>query len=98
MPHFQKKTQMTLEEEESETRMNAILRQKINDLQDQIHIKTDRYEKLKKERAQFKADRQNEIEKIKDEIQTMKDKNNDKLNDLIKKHNEDLNKKKRRKR
>ena len=94
VPHFQKKTQMTLEEEESETRMNAILRQKINDLQDQIHIKTDRYEKLKKERAQFKADRQNEIEKIKDEIQTMKDKNNDKLNDLIKKHNEDLNKKK----
>ena len=36
VPHYQKKTKMTLEEEESETHLNAVLRQKINDLQDQI--------------------------------------------------------------
>ena len=50
VPHYQKKTKMTLEEEESETHLNAVLRQKINDLQDQIQIKTARYEKLKKDR------------------------------------------------
>ena len=67
---------------------------KINDLQDQIHIKTDRYEKLKKERAKFKEDRQNEIKAIQEEIQNLKDKTNNALNDLIKKQNEELNKKK----
>ena len=35
LPHYQKKTKMTLEEEESETRLNAVLTQKINDLQEQ---------------------------------------------------------------
>ena len=34
--HFQKKTFMTLEEEASETHINAALRQKINYLRDQI--------------------------------------------------------------
>ena len=42
VPHYQKKTKMTLEEEESETHLNAVLRQKINDLQDQIQVKTAR--------------------------------------------------------
>ena len=54
--HYQKKTKMTLEEEESETHLNAVLRQKINDLQEQIQIKSARYEKLKKDRAQFKKE------------------------------------------
>ena len=94
MPHFQKKTQMTLEEEESETHMNAVLRQKINDLQDQIQTKTARYEKLKKDRAKFKKDCQEQIKEINEKIKTLKDETTDKLNELIKKHNEDLNRKK----
>ena len=64
VPHFQKKTQMTLEEEQSETHMNAVLRQKINDLQDQIQIKSAKYEKLKKDREKFKKDCQDQINKI----------------------------------
>ena len=94
MPHFQKKTQMTLEEEESETHMNAVLRQKINELQDQIQTKTAKYEKLKKDRAKFKKDCQEQIKNINDEIANIKDKTTKELNDLIQKHNEDLNKKK----
>ena len=94
VPHFQKKTQMTLEEEESETHMNAVLRQKINELQDQIHTKTAKYEKLKKDRAKFKNDCQEEIKKINKEIATIKDDTTKELNDLIQKHNEDLNRKK----
>lgn len=94
VPHFQKKTQMTLEEEESETHMNAVLRQKINELQDQIQIKTAKYEKLKSDRAEFKANCKKQIDEITDEIKNIKDVTNQKLNDLIKKHNEDLNKKK----
>ena len=42
---------MTLEEEASETHMNAVLRQKINYLRDQIEIKTTKYEKLKKDNS-----------------------------------------------
>ena len=94
VPHFQKKTQMTLEEEESETHMNAVLRQKINELQDQIQTKTAKYEKLKKDRAKFKNDCQEEIKKINKEIATIKDDTTKELNDLIQKHNEDLNRKK----
>ena len=94
VPHFQKKTQMTLEEEESETHMNAVLRQKINELQDQIQTKTAKYEKLKKDRAKFKKDCQEQIKDINEQIATIKDKTTTELNDLIKKHNEDLNKKK----
>ena len=94
VPHFQKKTQMTLEEEESETHMNAVSRQKINELQDQIQTKTAKYEKLKKDRAKFKNDCQEEIKKINKEIATIKDDTTKELNDLIQKHNEDLNRKK----
>ena len=94
VPHYQKKTKMTLEEEESETHLNAVLRQKINDLQDQIQVKTARYEKLKKERQQFKKDCQQKISEINTEIKKLKDNTTDKLNELITKHNEDLNKKK----
>ena len=94
VPHFQKKTQMTLEEEESETHMNAVLRQKINDLQDQIQTKTAKYEKLKKDRAEFKQKCQEEIKDINSQIRTIKDDTTDALNKLITKHNEDLNKKK----
>ena len=94
VPHFQKKTQMTLEEEESETHMNAVLRQKINELQDQIQTKTAKYEKLKKDRAKFKNDCQEEIKNINKEIATIKDNTTKELNDLIQKHNEDLNRKK----
>ena len=94
VPHIKKKTQMTLEEEESETHMNAVLRQKINDLQDQIQTKTARYEKLKKDRAKFKKDCQEQIKEINEKIKTLKDETTDKLNELIKKHNEDLNRKK----
>ena len=94
VPHFQKKTQMTLEEEESETHMNAVLRQKINDLQDQIQTKTAKYEKLKKDRAEFKQKCQEEIIDINNQIKNIKDETTDALNKLITKHNEDLNKKK----
>ena len=94
VPHYQKKTKMTLEEEESETHLNAVLRQKINDLQEQIKVKTTRYEKLKKERQQFKKDCQQKISEINTEIKKLKDNTTDKLNELITKHNEDLNKKK----
>ena len=94
VPHFQKKTQMTLEEEQSETHMNALLRQKINDLQDQIQTKTAKYEKLKKDRAEFKKKCQEEITDINNQIKNLKDHTTDILNKLITKHNEDLNKKK----
>ena len=94
VPHYQKKTKMTLEEEESETHLNAVLRQKINDLQDQIKVKTARYEKLKKDREEFKKECQKQISEINTEIKTLKDTTTDKLNELITKHNEDLNKKK----
>ena len=94
VPHYQKKTKMTLEEEESETRLNAVLRQKISDLQDQIQIKTARYETLQKERKKFKEDCQKEISNINSEIKKLKDTTTDRLNELITKHNEDLNKKK----
>ena len=94
LPHYQKKTKMTLEEEASETHLNAVLTQKINDLQDQINIKTARYEKLKKDRAQFKKECQQKISDINTEIKKLKDNTTDKLNELITKHNEDLNKKK----
>ena len=94
VPHFQKKTQMTLEEEESETHMNAVLRQKINELQDQIQTKTAKYEKLKKDRAIFKQDCREKIEQINTEIRELKDRTTNRLNELIKKHNEDLNRKK----
>ena len=94
VPHYQKKTKMTLEEEESETHLNAVLRQKINDLQDQIKTKTARYEKLIKDRQQFKQECQKKISEINTEIKKLKDNTTDKLNELITKHNEDLNKKK----
>ena len=94
VPHYQKKTKMTLEEEESETNLNAVLRQKINDLQEQIRTKTARYEKLKKDRQQFKQECQKKISEINTEIKKLKDNTTDKLNELITKHNEDLNKKK----
>ena len=94
VPHFQKKTQMTLEEEASETHMNAVLRQKINDLRDQIQIKTAKYEKLKKDRASFKQKCQDEISNINEQIKNLKDDTTKRLNDLINKHNIDLNKKK----
>jgi len=94
VPYYQKKTKMTLEEEESETHLNAVLRQKINDLQDQIQVKTARYEKLKKDRQEFKKDCQKKISEINTEIKKLKDNTTDKLNELITKHNEDLNKKK----
>ena len=94
VPHFQKKTQMTLEEEASETHMNAVLRQKINDLRDQIQIKTAKYEKLKKDRAAFKQKCQDEISNINEQIKNLKDDTTKRLNDLINKHNIDLNKKK----
>ena len=94
VPHYQKKTKMTLEEEESETYLNTVLRQKIDDLKDQIQIKTAKYEKLKKDREIFKKDCQKQISEINTEIKKLKDNTTDKLNELITKHNEDLNKKK----
>jgi hypothetical protein len=94
VPHYQKKTKMTLEEEESETHLNMVLKQKINDLKDQIRIKTARYEKLKEDRAKFKKQCQQQISEINTEIKKLKDNTTDKLNELITKHNEDLNKKK----
>ena len=94
VPHYQKKTKMTLEEEESETHLNTVLLQKINDLKDQIDVKTARYEKLKKDRQKYKKDCQQEISDINTEIKKLKDNTTDKLNELITKHNEDLNKKK----
>ena len=94
VPHYQKKTKMTLEEEESETHLNMVLKQKINDLKDQIRIKTARYEKLKEDRTKFKNQCQQQISEINTEIKKLKDNTTDKLNELITKHNEDLNKKK----
>ena len=94
VPHYQKKTKMTLEEEVSETHLNAVLRQKIDDLKYQIQTKTEKYEKLKKDRQQFKQECQKKISEINTEIKKLKDNTTDKLNELISKHNEDLNKKK----
>lgn len=94
LPHYQKKTKMTLEEEESETKLNTLLRQKINDLQDQIKTKTAKYEKLKKERADFKADCQKKIGDINNEIQKLRTNTTNDLNALAERVNKELNDKK----
>ncbi len=91
LPHFQKKTKMTLEEEESETNLNTVLRQKINDLQDQIRIKTAKYDKLKKDRQNFKNDCQKQINDINNEIQKLRVNTTNDLNALASKVNKELN-------
>ena len=91
LPHFQKKAKMTLEEEESETNLNTQLRQKINDLQDQIRIKTAKYEKLKKDRQNFKNDCQKQINDINNEIQKLRVNTTNDLNNLAEKVNKELN-------
>ena len=63
-------------------------------MQDQIQTKTARYEKLKKDRQQFKKECAKKISEINTEIKKLKDNTTDRLNELITKHNEDLNKKK----
>lgn len=89
--HFQKKSMMTLEEEESEIKLNVLLTQKINDLNDQIRIKSDRYAKLKEEREKFKKDCQKKINDIYNEIQKLKMNTANDLNTLGKKVNQELN-------
>ena len=94
LPHFQKKTKMTLEEEESETNLNTELNRKINDLKDQIRIKTQKYEKLKKDRNDFKSDCQKKIKDINDEIEKLRTNTTNDLNALAEKVNKELNDKK----
>ena len=94
LTHYQKKTKMTLEEEESETKLNTLLRQKINDLQDQIKTKNAKYEKLKKERSDFKAECQQKINDINNEIQKLTTNTTNDLNALAEKINKELNDKK----
>ena len=91
MSHYDKKTKMTLEEEESETKLNTTLRQKINDLKDQIQTKTTKFEKLKKERQDFKADCQKKINDINNEIQKLKSSTTDNLKELTDEINKELN-------
>ena len=52
--HHNKKVKMTLEEEKSDLSLNKYLTAKIIDLENQINDKHSKYEKLKKERSEFK--------------------------------------------
>lgn len=94
LPYYQKKTKMTLEEEESETHLSTVLRQKINDLKDQIKNKKAKYEKLKKDRELFKEECKKKIADIQSEIKRIKDSTTDELNEMGKKVNDELNRKK----
>ena len=94
LPHYIKKTKMTLEEEESETNLNTVLRQKINDLQEQIRIKTIKYNTIQEERKKFNENCKKKINDIKKEIEQKKSDTTKNLNALIKEVNTELTKKK----
>lgn len=91
LPHYIKKTKMTLEEEQSETNLNTVLRQKINDLKDQIRIKKKKLETVSEERKKFNEDCKLRINNIKKEIQELQSNTTKNLNKLIEDKNKELN-------
>ena len=101
VPHFQKKTQMTLEEEESETHMNAVLRQKINELAKFKNDCQEEIKKINKEIATIKDDTTKElndlIQKHNEDLNRKKEENDKKLENLRREHEraiDDFNQKK----
>lgn len=92
LEHYTKKCKMTVEEEKSDYTLNATLTAKIIDLENQIKVKQDKYEKLKKERQDFKDACNKKLKEIENEINIMRDSNKNELGQLEEKINKELNK------
>jgi hypothetical protein len=86
-----KKCKMTFEEEKSETSLNAHLTEKISDLEKQIYEKQNKYEKLKKERQDFKTNCINKIQEIEREIEMIRNSTDKELKTIEDQINKDLN-------
>jgi len=86
-----KKCKMTYEEENSDLLLNAHLTEKISDLEIQIFDKQNKYEKLKKERQDFKTNCINKIQEIEKEIEMIKNSTEMELKEIEDKINKDLN-------
>lgn len=86
-----KKCKMTFEEEKSDLLLNAHLTEKISDLEKQITEKQNKYEKLKKERQDFKSNCINKIQEIEKEIEMIKNSTEMELSEIENKINKDLN-------
>jgi len=86
-----KKCKMTFEEEKSDLVLNVHLTEKISDLELQINEKQNKYEKLKKERQEFKTNSINKIQEIEKEIEMIKNSTEMELNEIENKINKDLN-------
>jgi len=82
---------MTFEEEKSDLLLNAHLTEKIIDLEKQITEKQNKYEKLKKERQDFKTNCINKIQEIEKEIEMIKNSTEMELSEIENKINKDLN-------
>jgi len=82
---------MTFEEEASDLALNSNLTYKICDLERQIGEKDDKYEKLKKERQDFKTNSISRIQEIEKEIEMIKNSTEMELNEIENKINKDLN-------
>ncbi|MCQ2820434.1 MAG: hypothetical protein MJ252_24480 [archaeon] len=90
--HYEKFLQMTEEEHLSESNLNIELKNKINNLEDQIRDRTKKLQSLKKERADYKEKCNQEISKIKKDIEDKKINTKNALDELTKQKNEELNK------
>ena len=86
-----KKCKMTFEEEKSDLSLNAHLTEKISDLEKQIYDKQNKYEKLKKERQDFKTNCINKILEIEREIEMIRNSTDKQLKEIEDKINQDLN-------
>jgi DNA repair exonuclease SbcCD ATPase subunit len=86
-----KKCKMTFEEEKSDLALNLHLNEKIEDLEKQITEKQNKYEKLKKERQDFKTNCINKIQEIEKEIDMIKNSTEKELGEIENKINKDLN-------
>lgn len=82
---------MTHEEEYSNTLLQSHLTEKIIDLEKQIFEKQNKYEKLKKERQDFKTNCINKIQEIEKEIEMIKNSTEKELNEIENKINKELN-------
>lgn len=82
---------MTLEEEKSDLALNKHLTAKIIDLENQINEKQNKYEKLKKERQDFKTNCINSIEDMDNEIKMLQENTENDLKQLEEQVNTSLN-------
>lgn len=89
--HHNKKVKMTLEEEKSDMSLNKYLTAKIIDLENQINDKQFKYEKLKRERTEFKNKCIEDLNSMDDEIKMLQQNTEHSLNEFENKINTNLN-------